>query len=186
MRHQWTRSCWEQEAPFASPLPLFQCSFVPPKGCSAAISHWPCWLSHMAPHRKDLKTSLKHLCDHESPGRDTLHPTLLPKAHDSDRHFTASPTSPSALPPPQEAKPAASSASVRTVSAQCHRGCGARGHSRSIFWSTSSPFLPSLRGEEEEGEYPALPRQKKKPPQNLCLSVAKNGPQCRGINLRPR
>lgn len=110
MRHQWTRSCWEQEAPFASPLSLFQCSFVPPKGCSAAMPRCPGWLSHMAPHRKDLKTSLEHLCDHESPGRNTLYPPVLLKAQDSDRRFTVSPASPSApaLPPPQEPKPAAS------------------------------------------------------------------------------
>lgn len=52
---------------------------------------WPGRLSHTAPHRKDLKTSLEHPCDPESSGTNTLHPLLTPKAHDSDRPFTVSP-----------------------------------------------------------------------------------------------
>lgn len=77
-RHQWTRRCWEHQAPLASPLALSHCSFAPPKRCSAATTLWPGWLPHMAPQRKGFKTSLKHLCDHESSGSDTLHPPLIP------------------------------------------------------------------------------------------------------------
>lgn len=95
--------------------------------------------------------------------------------HCSQRHMTVTDTSPRPQPPPlhchllkkQSLQPA--QPLLRAVSAQCHRGCGARGHSRSIFWSTSSPFLHSLRGEEEEGENPALPRQKKPTPKSLSF-----------------
>lgn len=96
---------------------LFPCPTAPPKRCPAAITRWPGCLTHVAPHRKDLKTSLKHLCEHESSGHSILHPPLIPKARDSDSHSAVSPQDPvlspvlspsvpSAAALPQELQPA--------------------------------------------------------------------------------
>lgn len=74
MSHQWTRRCWEQQAPFASALPLLHCSLCSSQTMLCSHNPLPGWLTHMAPHSKELKTSLKHLCDHESCGSDTLQP----------------------------------------------------------------------------------------------------------------